>query len=421
MVDVSTTLKQHSIPGKLLVIDDKFDSVQPLLTELVRSGVPVVFWNPTTDIKPSTINVRMILTDINLIGLEMVTGGSYEDLADKLKEIPGPFLVMFVSVNFDEEDSAKMLKEAYHNLTDKDLPGIVLGINFDKTQAKEALAEIPGKIRQALSDQRLFSIILLSESILNQGTDRMLGELTRKEFEAAVQALLKSIIDDTGKDSVAREFVVLLSRLLTRNMESIPQYEELKNAIGDLLQSKPLLTANASESWIYNKRMYYVPDKNEIFWTGDIFITNCNPPYQYAILITPSCDISQEKFTNYTFCYGLVASEKSIRGNDLDPLFKFDKSLNGNKDKAIKKYLRNENTPIKVYILSHFLDDSSDDSRTLIIDFQSVQSFTREKITELITDLKWKRITRLDSPFIEDLLQKYGAYSFRLGVPTVTH
>ncbi len=407
---------QPRIPGKLLVLDDKFDSVQALLTELVRNGVPVVFWNPTTNIKPSTTNVRIILTDINLLGLETVTTGSYEDLAAKLKDIPGPFLVMFVSVNFDKDDSANMLREAYYNVTNKDLPGIVLGVNFDKTQTRETLAEIPGKIRAVLLSQRLFSIILLSETILNQGTDRMLGELTRKEFEAAVQALLNSIIEDTGKESVAREFVVLLSRLLTRNMESSPQYGQLKAAIDDLLRRESPPTTRASESWIYNKRMYYVPDENEIFWTGDIFRTNCGLPYQYAILITPSCDISQKKFTNYTFCYGLVTSEKNIKENDSDPVFIFDQSLNGNKENAIKKYIRKENSPIKVYILNHFLEDSEDDTRTLIIDFQSVYSFTKENIAER----KWKRAIRLDSPFIEDLLQKYGAYSFRLGVPTVT-
>jgi hypothetical protein len=422
LLDMSTSTtvasNQQSISGKLLVLDDKFESIQPLLTELVRYGVPIVFWNPTTQIKPSTTNVRVILTDINLLGLETVTRGSYDDLAAKLKDIPGPFVVMFVSVNFDKDDSVNMLKEAYRDVTNKDLPGIALGVNFDKTQAQEVLAEIPDKIRAVLSEQHLFNIILLSETLLNQGTDKVLSELTRKEFEAAVQTLLKSIIDDTGKESVAREFVVLLSRLLTRNMESSPQYAQLKNAIEELLRTGTLPTTTTSESWIQNKRMYYVPDQKEDHWTGDIFLTNSsNSLQQYAILITPACDISQgKKLTYYKFCYGVAVTEKDLLTNFQHPLYSMDKSLGTNAAMAIQKYLKRMGTPQRMYPLNHFLDDTGDDSRTLVLDLQAVQSLTPEELNSK----GWIQVMRLDSPFVEDLLQKYGSYSYRLGAPSVT-
>lgn len=407
-----------SISGKLLVLDDSFQSVQPMVNELVRLGAPIVFWNPTTGIKPSTTNVRVILTDINLLGLETVTRGSYDDLAAKLKDIPGPFLVMFVSVNFDEDDSVTMLEEAYRDVTGKDLPGLVLGVNFDKTQAREALAQIPTRIQTILSEQRLFNIILLSETVLNQGTDKMLGELTRKEFETAVQALLKSIVDDTGKESAAREFVVLLSKLLTRNIESSPQYTQLKAVIEQLLQGGVATVTPASESWIYNKRMYYVPDEKEIRWTGDIFNTGSqNPLQQYAILITPTCDISQEKkLTYYKFCYAVVATENDLRSNLQHPVYQMDKSLGTNVNLAIQRYLKRDRTPQRYYPLNHFLEDTADDTRTLVVDLQAVRSLTPD---ELRTS-GWTPILRLDSPFVEDLLQKYGSFSFRLGAPTVT-
>ena len=389
-----------------------------MVNELVRLGAPIVFWNPTTGIKPSTTNVRVILTDINLLGLETVTRGSYDDLAAKLKDIPGPFLVMFVSVNFDEDDSVTMLEEAYRDVTGKDLPGLVLGVNFDKTQAREALAQIPTRIQTILSEQRLFNIILLSETVLNQGTDKMLGELTRKEFETAVQALLKSIVDDTGKESAAREFVVLLSKLLTRNIESSPQYTQLKAVIEQLLQGGVATVTPASESWIYNKRMYYVPDEKEIRWTGDIFNTGSqNPLQQYAILITPTCDISQEKkLTYYKFCYAVVATENDLRSNLQHPVYQMDKSLGTNVNLAIQRYLKRDRTPQRYYPLNHFLEDTADDTRTLVVDLQAVRSLTPD---ELRTS-GWTPILRLDSPFVEDLLQKYGSFSFRLGAPTVT-
>ncbi len=408
-------MSQMSIPGKLLVIDDRFEDVQPLLTELTRYGVPIVYWNPNSPSKPSTTNVRVVLTDINLLGLDIVTKESYEDLAAKVKDVSGPFILLFVSVHFNE-DSPSLLSEAYHDVTGKQLPGIVVGVNFDKTQAREVLAEVPDKIREILSRHELFSALLLAESVLNQGADSVLSEFTRQEFETTIRALIKSIVDDTGEESAAREFVMLLSRLLTRNISSSTSYPGLKTTLNALVASGSMTASPSLEASIYNKRMYYAPDRGEDYWTGDIFETDSADPFRkFAILITPSCDIAQDKVGYYKFCYGVIATETGLQEYPSHPIYTMDKSLK-NPNEAVQRYLHKKGSFPRLYPLNHFLDDSGDDSRTLVIDFQLVESITP---TDLSTKT-WNRIYRLDSPFTEDLLQKYGAHSFRLGSPTVT-
>ncbi len=403
-------------PGKLLVIDNVFDSVRPLIIELVRHGITTVFWDPNSEVRPSTTNVRVILTDIDLLGLDVSSENSYEDLALRLKDIQGPFLVIFISIMYDE-DSARMLSDAYRKITNTELPGVVLGLNMDKTQTEQVLSKIPEEIIKVLSTNQLFNIILLAEELLNRGTDKLLSDLTRREFENAVRALLYSIVNDTGKESAAREFVVLLSRLVTRNMEVSPQYLALKKVVGDIANNNSSYSAKPSDSWVYYKRMYYLPDKDEEFRTGDIFLTDSgNPIERYAILVTPACDISQDKAVSYTFCFGAIVSEKSIEEEKDHPIYYIDPALNGDKDKARKRYLTGENkAPERIYFLRYFLDEENDYTRTFIVDFQSIHSIR----SALFQKLEWKRIIRLDSPYIEDLLQKYGAYAFRLGTPSL--
>jgi hypothetical protein len=336
--------------------------------------------------------------------------------------------VIFSSVNYDEEESPKMLAQAYYDVTGKRFPGVIIGTNFDKTEAISALAEIPGKIGKVLGDEKLFAAILWAESILNQGADGTLSMFTREEFESAVKALLKSIIDDTGAESVTREFVMVIARLLTRNLASAKGYTELKELLEGLRTSGSIVASPTEESIIYNRRMYYVPDSAEPPWTGDIYRTDsADPKRKFAILITPSCDISQEKVGYFKVAYGVVATDTELRTNPGHPLFKMDKSLGSDSTKAIEKYLHKKGSiPPRLYPLNHFLDESNDQSRTLIVDFQAIDSLTPEALfgnlakTQGQSEPKWARPYRLDSPFIEDLLQKYGAHSFRLGTPTVT-
>lgn len=407
--------------GKMLIIDDQFEDIKELINEFLRKGFPITYWNPKTINKPNLDNVRVILTDINISGAEPVTRQNYDELAELLSGITGPFLLMFVSVNFDEDDSVEMMKESYHDVNGKNIPGIVMGVNFDKKQTSEVIEEMTKKLDDVITAQNLFQTLLVAEAIINQGKDRVLSELSREDFTGAVETLLNTIENDTGSSSVAREFVLVLSRLLTRSPELSPQYNQLKDMINRLQTIQvggDTGSAHQSDGWIYYNRMFYKPDNIDSHWTGDIFkIKDEEPMKQFAILITPACDMTRDqKITYYKFCNGFVATESDLKSKE-HPLYKADKSLNGDSAKAIEKYIkRNQSISLRFYPLNHFLDDAKDDSRTLIIDFQSVRSLEPSSLSTS----KWEHIVRLDSPFIEDLLQKYGTYSYRLGVPTVT-
>ena len=54
----------------------------------------------------------------------------------------------------------------------------------------------------------------------------------------------------------------------------------------------------------------------------------------------------------------------------------------------------------------------------LCFDFQNINSFNKNYFLD---NSKPKRIVRLDVPYVTELIQKYSAYSTRLGIPSINH
>ncbi|GAI22192.1 unnamed protein product, partial [marine sediment metagenome] len=74
------------------------------------------------------------------------------------------------------------------------------------------------------------------------------------------------------------------------------------------------------------------------------------------------------------------------------------------------------------YYILHFLKSSvdADDYFHLLIDFSMVQSEAKKSGEGAVRiPSGWHRICRLDSPYIEDLLQKYASISARIGTPDI--
>jgi hypothetical protein len=57
------------------------------------------------------------------------------------------------------------------------------------------------------------------------------------------------------------------------------------------------------------------------------------------------------------------------------------------------------------------IEDNAKEPFAVCFDLNKVASVGRDEL------LKWKRIARLDSPYIDNMLQRYGALAFRIGTP----
>jgi hypothetical protein len=98
-------------------------------------------------------------------------------------------------------------------------------------------------------------------------------------------------------------------------------------------------------------------------------------------------------------------------------IFDFDPALKKQKSNERKgKYLKgNAGVPRRFGVVDAFriIDGTAEKFVRLFFDFQSLESITFDEFKKR----KWTRLCRLDSPYIEDLLQRYGLYSMRIGIP----
>ena len=117
-------------------------------------------------------------------------------------------------------------------------------------------------------------------------------------------------------------------------------------------------------------------------------------------------------------CYGFPLNEKYFATKEYPP-YKIETAdiskirENGGDEKAIVKYLKarylnpRAKIPEKLHKILYF--GPKEDTFGICLDLSNVQSI---EINEL---KKWKRLCRLDSPYIDEIIQKYVTLVSRIG------
>src|SRR2546428_11685508 len=81
-------------PGKILIVDDEYDSVADAVKQLLEAGVPVAYWDSYAE--RDFLNIRAVILDIDLAHLGNKSGDEtyYYAAVDALRRIPGTPLVV---------------------------------------------------------------------------------------------------------------------------------------------------------------------------------------------------------------------------------------------------------------------------------------------------------------------------------------
>ena len=296
------------------------------------------------------------------------------DFGNKLKLKYGENSVRF---RIKSSDNAKVKDEYENILTDIE--------NWDKEHAHLSVPTIWNKsLGQAI--QSIFRSLdkadhywikdLFYSSVRKKSKT---GEVQEVEVEPTIQ--------------VINLFQYLLSEKLIQNKslrDSIYQYsiENFKN------ETTPESYANLFQRLYFTK----TPETDEIM-TGDIFDLGEN---NYAILISPECDI--------TFLKAKDLQMEFLCFNKSD----FD-TYNGNHFKTDEEKQQAFNqVKDRIHILPSFPFDDSTNNKSAFIDFRV--SLNLIKGSELkIVNRKFK----LNSPYIQQLRQRYLSYIGRVGVPAI--
>ena len=181
----------------------------------------------------------------------------------------------------------------------------------------------------------------------------------------------------------------------------------------------------------HHLQTYFPVHESEPLWTGDILkrTSSGGPLEEFAIVITPACDLAQKRPTGIKVAYGIQFDripEYAADDENVPAIAKlFGKTIKGKYKKRgviIKSLATGSDLPERFKVL-YFLKTSPDAGNYFhaLFDFSRIDSLPCERhgSGNFGVPQGWQRLCRLDSPYIEDLLQKYSTFSSRVGTPSI--
>jgi len=403
-----------TVPGKILVIENRWEDVKEIIESFWKTGEGIVYSNSIPDKAPS--NVRLVILDLVLReGGNQVEDTDYQQAALALKRIESKtqfYLVVLWSIYITpdtENEVIENLKNAYKGQTEKDLPDRILKPFGKKNFVKK---DVVNEITNWIQENPEAGLVFEWEKSIEEGRDKTVSEIANI---GGIRTIVKTMEKELGETAIARGTFTLFNKLLLRHSLLSLTKNGFTPLIEKMLEEKDMAGTNTLEWYhrIHCLKAYYKVEDNEPLWTGDILKTNIDSNLQkeYAVVVTPACDFAQKKVPKIKVVYGIKIKNIEEYGvNDEDvplpvqKLGKTKKSKWKNRNKVINAIVKGSALPDRFYIL-HFLEFSSDKNYFhLLIDFSNVQSIKLEENMKL--PMGWQRICRIDSPYIEDLLQK---------------
>lgn len=409
--------------GKILVVDNEYDSkIEKAVNALVQDGLPVQYWNGKDDLPETIRNVRVVVLDLDLAGAGFRSPGltHYGLAVQALNKIPGPYLVIIMAQDFikdDPENLAQAFKETY----DKPICGLVAPTGLVKDDEVQDPTLLKQLILKSISNEEILRMAFLWEDLIDKATDLALNDLVPKEVEPTIITIIKTFCKEMGAEAASRELIDLLMQLVSRRISVGKSFEDFKNLVTILNKKSRAAPTAGQKAEIYNRIMFYTPIPEERPWTGDIYKSNSKNKFgdsDYAIVLNSPCDFAQNKTWSFRVSMGFVVKQENFEDLDYPP-YKIDSTLTERHKKnptekidAFKKFARelysgNPKLCNSLYMLHNLKEDES--FIKLCFDFNNIKSLEDTQLKE------WTRIGRLDSPFLEELLQKYSNHAFRIG------
>jgi hypothetical protein len=402
--------------GQVLFIDDEFDTIAEATKYLLKKGFQVQYWNGITELPDSIYNARIVFIDLDLTKIGEKTGGIgyYAPAVEALKKLSGPFIVIILAREFDEEDAitlSDLLKR-----TTGPFCGFVSQEGLQKEELQENIERLSTLVDTLLSEFKILNLIISWEKIFDNAKDGALSEIADDNTEISVRALIKLLCKNFGEDKAAtREFIDIMTRLVSRKTFSAKDFERLPPLISELAKDETAgpTILDEKDFLLYSRLMFYKPAEEEEVMTGDIFMAD---ELKYGIVITPKCDILQAKTPDVLVCFGFPLIEEYFDKRAFPPhandpeiakLHKEGKPMTEIVEKIKSRYLK-ANLPGRLCTLWHFKPRAG--VKGICFNFHDVQSIKKQNLLK-----HWKRLARLDSPYVENMLEKYGNLISRVG------
>lgn len=422
-------------PGNIMVIDDKYalvhheepreredqiqyNSLLGVKKYCEANGIPLIAITDPIDAEAlkKTIekydNVRMLILDLDLNNDGNVNPeDDYETifliLRTALKKF-GYFLLLINSAHAEAWESIKKVMPEDIN------PNLIKNLThlFDKTKkdnAYDALTVI-GKNYSA-------ELIYDFETMLNSARDKAFGSFL--EFEKdGWKKIYETLFRESG-EIVHNDITNILLGIVKQHLLNDKYKKPEENIVAE--------SSDALKQLIY-KTINYSLNKNNIFgnqkiWTGNLYKTNLDEERRYALVITPECDIANNKHIFYKILFGFAINEvslplaydnKNFTIEQTPPLFAYRSGTRnengvlswGSRKFLISKATKHESPNQFLYPLPFVEGDP------LFLDFRDVTSISEEKMKEN----NWELLLRINESMITDIIDKYSNLYNRKGL-----
>ncbi|MFB0520605.1 MAG: hypothetical protein ACETWD_04135 [Desulfatiglandales bacterium] len=420
----------NALPGRILVVDNALEDVEDIIAIFRNAGVGVIYSQSAPPEERCPSNIRVVILDLDLDGCGQVTDEDLGQAVLVLKRVESKtrfYLVTLWSRYITgTEDWADRVRDKYKEETEREFPAFFLK-PFGKTLLdQETLVK---EIQKWIKENPQAGLVLQWEGTIEGSRDNAVSDLVST---GGIDTIVRSITKELGVEATPRELVNLLNRILVRHASGEDGVRALSSSVKAILRG--VTAPPAPYDWFtrfHYLQAYSTVRGTEPLWTGDILrrISPKDLSKEFAIVVTTACDLAQKRVNVVKVAYGIrfdkipnyAVDEASV--SDIVKLFGKTKEGKYKKPRDIIKSLaKGTDLPERFHIL-YFLKMSRDagDHFHVLFDFSRIDSLAcRVDVSQNFRVPRgWQRVCRLDSPYIEDLLQKYSTFSSRVGTPSI--
>lgn len=378
-----------------LIIENRLDEIESLEKDLKERGLHVVSVDNTTEAEKIIEHLPEL--DIIVLDWYMNEDDSTESelLLEKMKT--HVFALTIIYTKHAMIGPEEFIKE-------RNLGRIVKVLDKTKLTGDAVFDEITKWIEGSPEIRIFLKCAFGVEKTLNP----VLWEVYGMEA-SGLRVLLESMKPDDEASHIRPEHDLtnLFLKALSRKMNCDPIFlraisDDVKNIVNTTTTTpaphpedgeKIAATKVGKAGMFHYFERYIYPLVSEPVWTGDIIKKSEN---EFFVVATPSCDLCHNTVDN-------VLLVKTV------PFRKYiaDMSLLKEKISNILKYKT---------MRFHYLPYIEKSSDGLLCLFDHISSMKIDELKKDIENGKLERIATIDSPFIENLIQRMNAYLMRLGV-----
>ena len=398
------------IPGRILVVDNRKGEVDGLVADFLKRGEHAVFSELPVNSEYYR-NVRLLILDYYLF--EESEENSLKaicEIARGVAENSKFFMLIVWSARVTKsnrrefkENIIKMYGELYGSL-----PCVLLD-PIGKGELDHA--RLVDKIDEKIADYPEIGLLYEIEKMLDNTKDKV---VTRIYEIGNWSNLARSLKEEYNLDSVGRQMLAIYANLLKRELTPTPELSSCINRVTRII--KPFSDADFGK--VYSAQYYYQVSGKEQVGVGDVLHKVRSS--KYYVVITPECDITNNKHTATTLIEARkIEHSKLADSHYIDKVAGFyrlrEKNGHVRSSRVIDAVVKGIGLKGNYFVLPFLKEGEA--FYHLVFDFHKVESLKKAKT---ISELKgYRRMCRVDSPMINRLIQQYVSQCSRVGTMTI--